>query len=77
MSRDLIDNIADGDNLGAEAHFNNVMINKVGNALERKREELAKTFVRDAQVVKDEEGNPVRMPRVVIEDDTTTDEEEE
>tara|TARA_B100000029_G_scaffold365469_1_gene358769 strand:+ start:760 stop:930 length:171 start_codon:yes stop_codon:yes gene_type:complete len=55
MSRDLIDNIADGDNLGAEAHFNNVMINKVGNALERKREELAKTFVRDAQVVKDEE----------------------
>ena len=46
---------ADGDNLGAEAHFNNVMINKVGNALERKREELAKTFVRDAQVVKDEE----------------------
>ena len=31
----------------------------------------------EGQVVKDEEGNPVRMPKVVIEDDTTTDEEEE
>jgi hypothetical protein len=31
----------------------------------------------EGQVVKDEEGNPVRMPKVVIEDDATTDEEEE
>jgi len=31
----------------------------------------------EGQVVKDDEGKPVRMPRVVIEDDTTTDEEEE
>ena len=44
MSRDLVNNIFDGDNLEAEAQFNNVMIDKVGNALERKREELAKTF---------------------------------
>ena len=48
MSRDLVNNIFDGDNLEAEAQFNNVMIDKVGNALERKREELAKTFVRDS-----------------------------
>jgi hypothetical protein len=30
----------------------------------------------EGQVVKDDKGNPVRMPKVVIEDDTTTDEEE-
>lgn len=45
MSRDLVNNIFDGDNLEAEAQFNNVMIDKVGNALERKREELAKTLL--------------------------------
>jgi|TARA_R110000822_G_scaffold89243_1_gene206795 hypothetical protein len=55
MSRELVNNINDGDNLSAEAQFNNVMIDKVGNALERKREELAKTFVKDAQVFQDEE----------------------
>ena len=32
MSRELVDNINDGDNLSAEAQFNNVMIDKVGNA---------------------------------------------
>ncbi len=31
----------------------------------------------EGQVVKDDEGKPVRMPKVVIEDDATTDEEEE
>lgn len=55
MSRDLVNNIFDGDNLEAEAQFNNVMIDKVGNALERKREELAKTFVRDSQAGQNEE----------------------
>jgi hypothetical protein len=31
----------------------------------------------EGQVVKDDDGKPVRMPKVVIEDDATTDEEEE
>ena len=45
MSREIIDSIASGENLEAEAHFGNAMVDKVGKALEVKRQELSKTFV--------------------------------
>lgn len=43
--RDFVDSIASGDNLSAETHFNNALASKVGDALEVKRMEVAKTFV--------------------------------
>jgi len=43
--RDFVDSIATGDNLGAETHFNQALAAKVGDALETKRQEVAKTFV--------------------------------
>ena len=43
--RDFIDSIASGDNLAAETHFNSALAAKVGNALETKRQDVAKTFV--------------------------------
>tara|TARA_E500000305_G_scaffold50755_1_gene39819 strand:+ start:19 stop:183 length:165 start_codon:yes stop_codon:yes gene_type:complete len=45
MSREIIDNIASGSNLEAEAQFDNSMISKVGKALESKRRELSNAFV--------------------------------
>ena len=43
--RSFVNSIADGDNLSAETHFNNALAQKVGDALEVKRQEVAKTFV--------------------------------
>ena len=43
--RDFVNAIGDGDNLSAETHFNNALASKVGDALELKRKEVAKTFV--------------------------------
>ena len=43
--RDFVNSIASGDNLDAENHFNNALSAKVGDALENKRKEVAKTFV--------------------------------
>jgi len=43
--KDFVDSIARGDNLEAESHFNNALAVKVGDALETKRQEVAKTFV--------------------------------
>lgn len=43
--RDFVDSIARGDNLEAETHFNNALASKVGDALETKRQDVAKTFV--------------------------------
>ena len=45
MSREIVDNIASGSNLEAEAQFDNSMISKVGKALESKRRELSNAFV--------------------------------
>jgi hypothetical protein len=41
----FVSSIASGDNLSAETHFNNALASKVGDALELKRKEVAKTFV--------------------------------
>ena len=43
--KDFVNAIGDGDNLSAETHFNNALASKVGDALETKRQEVAKTFV--------------------------------
>ena len=45
MSKEIIDAIASGDNLDAETHFKNALSQRVGDALEKKREEVAKTMV--------------------------------
>jgi hypothetical protein len=43
--KDFVSAIGDGDNLSAETHFNSALASKVGDALETKRQEVAKTFV--------------------------------
>ena len=43
--RDFVGSIATGDNLDAEQHFKSALAAKVGDALETKRQEVAKTFV--------------------------------
>ena len=45
MSREFVDSIALGNNLGAEKAFKDSIANKVGDALEIKRQEVSKTFV--------------------------------
>ena len=45
MTKEVVDAIASGDNLGAESQFKNAVSAKVGNALEKKREEVANTMV--------------------------------
>ena len=40
MSKEIIDAIASGDNLDAETHFKNALSQRVGDALEKKREEV-------------------------------------
>ena len=43
--RNFVDAIASGDNLEAEAQFNQALSQKVGDSLETKRQEVANTFV--------------------------------
>ena len=43
--KDFVSSIASGDNLSAETHFNTALASKVGDALETKRQDVAKTFV--------------------------------
>jgi len=45
MSREFVDSIASGNNLSAEKAFKDSIANKVGDALETKRQEVSKTFV--------------------------------
>ena len=42
--KSFVNAIGDGDNINAETHFNAALATKVGNALETKRQELAKGF---------------------------------
>tara|TARA_B100000900_G_scaffold294498_1_gene253272 strand:+ start:602 stop:778 length:177 start_codon:yes stop_codon:yes gene_type:complete len=46
MSREMIDALADGDNLSAENEFKNAVSQKVGDALELKRKEVAGTMIK-------------------------------
>ena len=45
MSREMIDALANGDNLSAENEFKNAISQKVGASLEIKRQEVAGTMV--------------------------------
>ena len=45
MSREFVDSVSVGNNLGAEKAFKDSIANKVGDALEIKRKEVSKTFV--------------------------------
>ena len=45
MSREFVDAIAAGNNIGAERVFTQGMASKVGDTLEVKRKELSNTFV--------------------------------
>jgi hypothetical protein len=45
MSKDFVDSISTGDNLGAETAFNVAMATKVGDTLETKRKEVSRTFI--------------------------------
>ena len=45
MSREFVDSVASGNNLGAEKAFKDSVASKVGDALEIKRKEYSKTFV--------------------------------
>ena len=53
MSRELIDAIADGDNVAAQTEFNSAISNRVGTALETKRQEIAKSYVK-TEVLEDD-----------------------
>jgi len=48
MSREFVDSISIGNNLGAEKAFKDSIANKVGDALEIRRKEISKTFVASA-----------------------------
>ena len=45
-TKDIIDALSDGDNLGAEEAFKDTINTKVGDALETKRKEVANSFVK-------------------------------
>ena len=51
-TKDIIDALSTGDNLGAETAFKDTIQSKVGDALETKRREVANNFVKT--VTKDE-----------------------
>tara|TARA_Y100000361_G_scaffold87818_1_gene78081 strand:- start:793 stop:969 length:177 start_codon:yes stop_codon:yes gene_type:complete len=56
MSTDeIVDALSKDDNLGAESMFKSVMQQKVGDALELKRREVANNFVKTPQVEEDDE----------------------
>ena len=46
MSREMIDALADSDNLSAENEFKNAISQRVGDALELKRKEVAGTMIK-------------------------------
>jgi hypothetical protein len=50
MSKEFVDAIVGGDNLGAEKAFSITMSSRVGDALEVKRRELANTFVNSSYI---------------------------
>ena len=57
MTREIIDAIASGDNLDAENEFKSAISQKVGDALEIRRREVANTMVTQhiSEVEEDEE----------------------
>ena len=54
MSREFVDAIVAGNNIGAEEVFKSTVSTKVGDALEIKRKDLANTFVKTMSVETEE-----------------------
>ena len=54
MSREFVDAIVDGNNIGAEEVFKTSVGAKVGDALELRRKDLANTFVKTMSVETEE-----------------------
>ena len=54
-TKDIINALESGDNLGAEQAFKDTINAKVGDALETKRKEVANTFVKSTKVEEDGE----------------------
>ena len=54
-TKDIIDALQGGDNLGAEKAFKDTIQSKVGDTLEVKRKEVANTFVQSNKVEEDGE----------------------
>jgi len=48
-TKDIIDALASGNNIGAEQAFKDTIAAKVGDALEVKRKEVANTFVQSSK----------------------------
>jgi|TARA_B110000263_G_scaffold150638_1_gene130717 hypothetical protein len=59
MSKEFVDAMERGNNLEAEKVFKTAMASKIGDALETKRSEVAKTFVQQAkdEAAEEEVGN--------------------
>ena len=55
MSREFVAAVASGNNLGAEEVFKTSIATKIGDSLETKRSEVAKTFVQQAKDEAEEE----------------------
>ena len=55
-SKEIIDAINSSDNIKAEQEFNNIMSTKIGNSLEIKRQEVAKTFVQQRKEMEEKDG---------------------
>ena len=56
-TKDIIDALSDGDNLGAEEAFKDTIKSKVGDALETKRKEVANSFVKSEVKQEDDAGD--------------------
>ena len=58
-TKDIIDALSDGDNLGAEKAFKDTINTKVADALETKRKEVANTFVKSSVTQDEGDGEKV------------------
>ena len=58
-TKDIIDALSVGDNLGAETAFKDTISLKVADALETKRKEVANTFVKSSVTQDEGDGDKV------------------
>ena len=57
MSKEMIDALANSNNLDAEKAFNDAISTKVGDALENRRKELSGMFVKSVSAEENDEEN--------------------
>ena len=57
ISKEMIDALANSNNLDAEKAFNDAISTKVGDALENRRKELSGTFVKSVPAEENDEEN--------------------